>query len=87
MLFDTSPITESQANELAQFLAQHGLPPLAAVPVVQRMLLDDMYRYRTGQPTHYILPASRATWAEEDRASWREEVEQGAASVRAWRTR
>ena len=87
MLLDTTPITEAQAFELARFLAAHDLPPLASVPVVQRMLLDDMYRYRTGQPMYYIRPTPRANWADEDRTAWRKEIAQGRTSGPAWRAK
>jgi hypothetical protein len=55
MRFDSRPITPWQSSELGRFLGAYRLPALENTPIVQRMLLEDMRRYRAGKRTRYIV--------------------------------
>ena len=55
MILDGRPLTKREATELGAFLAGHDLPLLENVPVVQRMLYNDMQRSKAGRRPQYIL--------------------------------
>jgi hypothetical protein len=55
MILDGRPITKRELIELGAFLPEHDLPLLGNVPFVQRMLYDDMQRFKAGKRPKYIL--------------------------------